>query len=463
MPFPIEIFESIINLLRNDPNSLKSCSLVCYNLALLTRKHIFKAITIDFGYLFGIQRKVQRYAVKDGPSLPPSIQCALNILDTPTLAHHLRHVRIQNYDERGLRRWNLTPATPAHVALCLILGAIERLDSFALSLDRLAYDHGVANRLCQPAEAELIAMFKRARVSEVNLQFVTHLPIERIALDCPDIRKLGFVNCGNQSDHGQFMHNLPSQLEERCGHLESLVLSLKSTDYYHRLRDATQIPHARLDLTRLRELSILGSGERLMRTADQVWTDAGASLERLTWHMNWVPLPGNLLNYTWTRDSAHELPFRHTLRSLRLSFGFCGSGAEPFGELEWLQSALYKSSQVVGPSALEELVMVLSTASPPVSCTGGRQKQLMELDAHLNAVERYPHFRRLAVFIHFAPFFETTTAPPCTKDEFSCSIMREMPMLSKRGILMVRWLDVKRGEAGLDMALQVLEGEEVGI
>jgi hypothetical protein len=80
MPFPLEIEESILNLLAKDHEALKTCSLVCQAFLPICRKHIFGSIVLN------------KHNFKSSSSSPTTHAFERLLRETPKIADYIREL-----------------------------------------------------------------------------------------------------------------------------------------------------------------------------------------------------------------------------------------------------------------------------------------------------------------------------------------------------------------------------------
>ncbi|RDB27061.1 hypothetical protein Hypma_005163 [Hypsizygus marmoreus] len=445
-----ELLDTIIDELHDDPDALKSCSLVSWQFLPQSQKNLFENIQLEFPWQLLGNHDHRHPAHR------------LREILTPRLKRYIHHFRITSYIE-NIRVPELRCYTQnTDTALILLLEELQQLQSFTLSVNSDNSD--ACRKLSFGLVSALITMFRLTQVVEVNMHFLEEFPVRRLALHCLSIKKLNlnesrrFSNL--DSDKCDVFHEeasihsaaavLGCKTSSTSGHLDVIEVDSYSWTYFKALLEATKLPHAQLTMSSVHEVVLIGCNPSALDFALEVADD----VERLTWDYDHCIGP---LGPFRPVTAFFTLP--PSLRSLRLAFSHLNR-ENPL-HLDWFGQALWRNAQ---NNHLEDIVLLLKIEDFPddhdaTKAWNKASHQLSMIDSILGGYE-YPHLRRVAIFLEYLSFYDEDmddSIPISAINVVMEQLKERLPLLHRNGVLSVQWLLTEKEQKGLGVALMALQ------
>ncbi|RDB26580.1 hypothetical protein Hypma_005657 [Hypsizygus marmoreus] len=397
---PPEITDNIIDVVHesNDIQTLKACSLVSSIFRIRSQRNLYDTITIKYPFSSWNAHPAQ-----------PFVDV---LLIHPELAEHIRNLLILDFMEGEWQMPVYGNEIVADSVLPQIFKMLGSLTSFTLMGPLYHGDDStrplasLGMQLTTPFTLELLNMFVRTEVIEINIGGVRGIPLSRIASTCPHLRRLSITQLPD-STIGELSVNperfnsttyppLPEEPQladmdfRASGQLERLSLDACSVGAIHHFRERIiNEPRCLITLAHLRELNITGCDLAMTLLAAPIIADAARTLDSFLWEV-----PKQCRDFALLPILFEALGNTTNLHTLRLVFT---------DEYHFSSYALLQLPQMFehlsASNKLEELVIAYSPKHLIPFGTESEQNWASSLDTLLSKGQDFPFLRHVCVLV----------------------------------------------------------------
>ncbi|RDB27041.1 hypothetical protein Hypma_005150 [Hypsizygus marmoreus] len=253
-PFPPEIVDAVIDELHDDFTALKRCSLVSNEFRPRSQMHLYSRITIEF----------------TGPIHHRHPARPFVTVLTPRLGHCVRHLTLVNNVQQWWDHYNDDYFKNEDYIMPLLFKQLHHLHSFRLISAGKIMDFG-PRHLSPSLQSAVVAMIQKTRVAELTVQDFVDFPMVSLALTCPHLKELSFRRDDGNVTVAEEILLVPPGIEiEDKAHLDALELDDRAVTSIDILYRMTKLPQARLTLSHLRDLSIIGYEPSIMACVSKI-------------------------------------------------------------------------------------------------------------------------------------------------------------------------------------------------
>ncbi|RDB19042.1 hypothetical protein Hypma_014401 [Hypsizygus marmoreus] len=423
---PLEIIDTIIDELHDEPVCLENCSLVSKKFVSRAQKHLFSTIRLIF---------------PEKPTRHVALGLLGAFIDNPGLARHVQNLYLERYFE-GV--WDVALNDYRRITdevLPRLFGNISSLKVFSLRGGLTGYPYMPQWResnhlgcLSPTLIAALFRMLQTNKVAELSIQCISNFPVGLIPMTCPHLTRflLDSLDSDHPLDHAVIYGSHLTSGDGTSSHsvlpnsrLDALQIDGGSGAAARTLYHASCSP-SRLTLYHLRELVLRSKSDSMREVAADIIANAATSLETFHWDYNYDN------QFEEFENGLVDLGMTTGLRFFRVAF-YHDQYSEPF-HLLWVSQTL---AAIKGHNHLQEVVIALSYSLYEVH--GDEWNECEDWASSFDQLLTGPGFgqlRRVAIRLRFYDF--EGEDPPATDCAYVTKLLEEkLPLLRDSGLLSI--------------------------